>query len=730
VHASSPRMEKPAMTTETLSDAEATAAAAIKALDEKPSPSAPAGFNDNSRGPETFPLAGVVGMDAVKTALLLVGVNPEIRGVVIGGSRGVGKSVMARAMHKLLPPIERIKGSPYNIDPAKPDMLDSFLKDELEKTGKKVEDLETEVIPTPFVQVPLDVLEDRLLGSVDLEESMKTGRTIFQPGLLASAHRGVLYIDDINLLDDSISNLLLEALSTGYLTIEREGMSVRHPFAPILVATFNPEELECREHLMDRIGICLSADAELLNEAERIEASTRNSEFRENEKAFVNKYQETSESMQTSITFAREYLKNMPIAGEQIKYLVETSIRAGVQGNRGELFAAEVARASAALNGADRVSAEDLKLAVKLCIAPRGTEIQAPPQEDEMMPPEQPPPPPPPQEQQQEEDAEEEEKPPEPEQDQEDTAPPVPEEFFFDAEGVALDPEILKFANKAKSGKAGSRGLIFSEERGRYIKPLIPKGKVTKLAVDATMRNAAPYQDERRNRKRQQDAGKKVYISDSDIRAKKMARKAGSLVIFVVDASGSMALNRMNAAKGAAINLLQEAYESRDKVSLITFQGDYAQVILPPTRSIAMARNRLEKLPCGGGSPLAHALTQAATVGLNAQSSGDVGEVLIVCISDGRGNVPLANADGNVDPEAPKPDKKELKQEVLDTAKMLGIQPGFKVLVLDTEDKFVSTGVGKEIAAAAQGAYHIVPKAGEKAVANIASQAVAELKAR
>mmetsp|Transcript_44790 Transcript_44790/g.77575 ORF Transcript_44790/g.77575 Transcript_44790/m.77575 type:complete len:245 (+) Transcript_44790:394-1128(+) len=244
------------------------------------------------------------------------------------------------------------------------------------------------------------------------------------------------------------------------------------------------------------------------------------------------------------------------------------------------------------------------------------------------------------------------------------------------------------------------------------------------------MRNAAPYQDERRNRKRQQDAGKKVYISDSDIRAKKMARKAGSLVIFVVDASGSMALNRMNAAKGAAINLLQEAYESRDKVSLITFQGDYAQVILPPTRSIAMARNRLEKLPCGGGSPLAHALTQAATVGLNAQSSGDVGEVLIVCISDGRGNVPLANADGNVDPEAPKPDKKELKQEVLDTAKMLGIQPGFKVLVLDTEDKFVSTGVGKEIAAAAQGAYHIVPKAGEKAVANIASQAVAELKAR
>ena len=207
-----------------------------------------------------------------------------------------------------------------------------------------------------------------------------------------------------------------------------------------------------------------------------------------------------------------------------------------------------------------------------------------------------------------------------------------------------------------------------------------------------------------------------------------MARKAGSLVIFIVDASGSMALNRMNAAKGAAVNLLAEAYQSRDKVCLISFQGEFAQVLLPPTRSIAMAKNRLERMPCGGGSPLAHALNQAAQVGMTAQKTGDVGEVLCVCISDGRANVPLSVSVGEADPDAPPMDKAELKEEVLNTAKMLGTLKNFKLLMLDTENKFVSTGVAKEIAAAAQGKYHYIPKASDKAIGNVASQAIADLK--
>jgi len=720
-----------------LSEAERRAQEAMRAADEADA-NAGAGASFASMaaatesGAATFPLAAVVGQEAIKTALLLCGVNPKIGGVVISGSRGTAKSVMARAVHKLLPPIEIVKGSQFNIDPASPKELDSFLATDLATTGDELSSRETEVIPTPFVQVPLDVLEDRLLGAVDVEKSVTTGSTVFEPGLLARAHRGVLYVDDINLLDESISNLLLEALSTGWVTVEREGLSVKHPCQPLLIATFNPEEAELREHLMDRIGICLNADAQPLEQDERLEAVNRALEFTNDPRAFIKKYEEATETMQTSITFAREYLKGMTVKREQIKYLCENAIRAGVQGNRGELFAAQVSRANAALNGEDLVTADDLTMGVKLCIAPRGTEISAPPPDDDMQAP--PPPPPPPQNQEEEQDQEEQEQEqePEPEQEQDDSAPPIPEEFMFDVEGVALDPEVMKFANKAKTGRSGSRGMIFSEERGRYIKPIMPKGRVRKLAVDATMRTAAPYQVKRRAREEEKTglpATGRVFIEQSDVRAKKMARKAGSLVIFVVDASGSMALNRMNAAKGAAINLLAEAYQSRDKICLVSFQGEFAQVVLPPTRSIAMAKNRLERMPCGGGSPLAHALNQAAQVGMNAQKSGDVGEVLVVCISDGRANVPLCVSVGEApDEDAPPMDKKELKEEVLKTAKMLGMLPNFKLLMLDTENKFVSTGVAKEIAAAAQGKYHYIPKASEKAVASVASQAIADLR--
>jgi len=701
-----------------------------------------AGFNANAElaiaslkqdGPSTFPLAAVVGQEAIKTALLLCGVNARIGGVVISGSRGTAKSVMARAVHKLLPPIEIVKDSQYNIEAGSKE-YDSFLTDKIARGEVDMDNIETEIVDAPFVQVPLDVLEDRLLGSVDVEKSVRTGSTVFEPGLLAKAHRGVLYVDDINLLDESTSNLLLEALSTGWVTVEREGLSVRHPCRPLLIATFNQEEADLREHLMDRIGICLNADAEPLEQDERLEAVDRAIKFSKDPQAVIKEFGETSEGMSTSIIFAREYMKDLKVARAQQKYLCEEAIRSGVQGHRGEIFAAEVARANAALNGRDRVEAEDLQMGVRLAIAPRGTQISSPDMPDEEMM-EEPPPPPPQDQQEDESDEDKDQEEPEPPEEQEDQAPPVPEEFMFDVEGVALDPDIMKFANKANTGNSGSRGMIFSEERGRYIKPLLPRGRVKKLAVDATMRTAAPYQTKRRERAEEKatatgncDHIRGVYIEQSDVRAKKMARPSGSLVIFVVDASGSMALNRMNAAKGAAINLLSEAYQSRDKVCLITFQGDAAQVILPPTRSISMAKNRLERMPCGGGSPLAHALNQAAQVGMTAQKSGDVGEVLVVCISDGRANVPLATSVGE---ELEEPmDKAGLKEEVLQTAKVLGSLSGFKLLMLDTENKFVSTGVAKEIAAAAQGKYHYIPKASEGAVANVASQAIADLKSR
>lgn len=228
-----------------------------------------------------------------------------------------------------------------------------------------------------------------------------------------------------------------------------------------------------------------------------------------------------------------------------------------------------------------------------------------------------------------------------------------------------------------------------------------------------------------------------MHIQQSDVRTKKMARKAGSLIIFVVDASGSMALNRMNAAKGAAVSLLTEAYQSRDRISLIPFQGEMADVLLPPTKSITMARKRLEQMPCGGGSPLAHGLQTAMLTGINAQKSGDVGKVVVVLISDGRANVPLCVSMGEeFDPEADedskdgKPSRKYLKDEVIACAKKLGSLPGFNLLCIDTENKFISTGLAKDIADAARGKYHQIAKADGKAIASVTNQALNEMKSK
>ncbi|KAL6202732.1 hypothetical protein ACLB2K_026437 [Fragaria x ananassa] len=582
-------------------------------------------------GRQFFPLAAVVGQDAIKTALLLGAIDREIGGIAISGRRGTAKTVMARGLHAILPPIEVVVGSIANADPACPEEWEDVLPERMEFDSAG--NVKTQIVKSPFVQIPLGVTEDRLIGSVDVEESVRTGTTVFQPGLLAEAHKGVLYVDEINLLDDGISNLLLNVLTEGVNIVEREGMSFRHPCKPLLIATYNPEEGAVREHLLDRIAINLSADLPMSFD-DRVAAVGIATKFQEYSTEVFNMVQEETEFAKTQIILAREYLKDVVISREQLKYLVLESIRGGVQGHRAELYASRVAKCLAALDGREKVYADDLKKAVELVILPRSIPNENPPEQQNQPPP----PPPPPQNQESGEEQNEEEEEKEDENDEE------KEENEDNEQEQEQLPEELKV-------------------RGRYIKPMLPKGPVKRLAVDATLRVAAPYKKLRREKNTQ--VGRKVFVEKTDMRAKRMARKAGALVIFVVDASGSMALNRMQNAKGAALKLLAESYTSRDQVSIIPFRGDCAEVLLPPSRSIAMARNRLERLPCGGGSPLAHGLTTAVRVGLNAEKSGDVGRVMIVAITDGRANISLKRSN---DPEAaaaatdaPRPSAKELK---------------------------------------------------------------------
>jgi magnesium chelatase subunit D len=655
----------------------------------------------------------VVNQDLIKLGLLLAAVDPTFGGVAIAGRRGTAKTVLARGLHALLPPIAVVKGSCCNCDPRDPSQWDDQTRtlmagrNDLDGNGlpPSSPDPDIEIRPTPFVEVPLGVTEDRLLGSVDVVRSMEQGKPIFQPGLLAAAHRGVLYIDELNLLDHSLSNLLLTILSEGWNHIEREGISFAHPCQPLVIATYNPAERELRSQLFDLFAIGLSADRFLTVE-QRGAAVDRVLTFQDSPSQFLEIYQEEMEDLTGQIALARELLPQVTVTPSQIKELVAAAEHFQIEGHRGELCAYRIARAHAALSGRLAANGEDLQIAVQLAIIPRAT-VALEPEPPPALPPSQPLESP-----QQGSSADQPQK--TPPQDQELN----PAEWIIAPQQVALAAKLLNFGllGHRHYGSAGGRSSIYSQDRGRYIKPMMPRGEVRRVAVDATLRAAAPHQQYRHRHQQKQG----VIIREEDLRVKRLARKAKALIIFVVDASGSMAINRMEAAKGAALRLLGEAYRHRDQIALIACRGEQAELLLPPTRSIYAARRRLEHLPCGGGTPLAHGLTQAVRVGCNARKSKDVGQVVIVAITDGRGNISLSRSLRQTSSFEDQPDIQQELLVIADKIRALGIQ----VLVIDTERKYISSGLAKEIAYHAGGNYYYLPRASDATIAVMAQQSL------
>ena len=599
----------------------------------------------------------IVGMDLAKQALMLLAVDSELGGVVIPSAVGSGKSTLARAFADILP-----EG-------------------------------------TPFVELPLNVTEDRLIGGVDLEATLATGVRVVQHGVLSKAHGGVLYVDSISLLDSSAVSHIMDAISRGEVLVEREGLSEVHPAKFMLVGTYDPTDGEVRMGLLDRIGIIVPFTAQNDYRARKkivnIVLGTRDEE-------------DTSDELKMLAGFiqaARELLPRVSITDEQIRALIQTAISLGVEGNRVDIFTVRAAIAAAALAQRSDVDEEDMKQAIKLVLIPRATRMPEREAAADDMPQEEPPE----EEEPEGDDDEAQADTPDAEAEEEKKeTPDMIEELMMDAIEMELPDNILNIslASKKKT-TTGSRGEALNNKRGRFVRAQPGEMRTNKVALIPTLISAAPWQETRRRDSKMAGRPKTaLLITKDDVKIKRFRDKSGTLFIFMVDASGSMALNRMRQAKGAVASLLQNAYVHRDQVALISFRGKQAQVLLPPSQSVDRAKRELDVLPTGGGTPLASALYLGWETAKQARTKG-ISQIMFVLITDGRGNIGLQAA---FDPNAEKMPKELLEKEI--EALSLSIQAdGVASIVIDTQMNYLSRGEAPKLAQKLGGRYFYLPNA-------------------
>jgi len=631
-----------------------------------------------------YPFGALVGQERLKLALVLNAINPLIGGVLIRGEKGTAKSTAARGLAELLPPIAVVAGCRFHCHPELPELM----CDACRKRRAQGEVLPRRDRPMAVVDLPLGTTEDRLLGTIDLEAALKSGEKHFEPGLLAAANRGILYVDEVNLLDDHLVDVLLDAAAMGVNVVEREGISFAHPARFILVGTMNPEEGELRPQLLDRFGLCVEVTG--LNHLDaRMAVVERRLAFERDPEAFAAGWQVEQETIRQSILNARECLPRVIFSTDLLRLITAICVDQGVDGHRADIFMLKVAQTLAAYRGREEVSLADVREAATLVLPHRLR--RQPFSESEMD------------ENRLEETfrkhADEMESP------RGEPPPPPPGDAAPDGEGAVLTGEVvaapgatfpvrpLELPPDRQVKKApGVRTRTRSEDHtGRYVRPTLVKPAIPDLAIDATLRAAAPHQGVR------QRGNLALAIREPDLRYKVREKRIGRNILFVVDASGSMGADeRMVETKAAILSLLIDAYQKRERVGLIVFGGRQARVALPFTRSVEMAQRCLTVLPTGGKTPLPHALLLARELLRQEKARHPRDAFLLVLITDGRANLSLGKG-------------RKPMAEVKELAGQIGTL-GINALVLDTE-RFapcLDLGCLPELSRLLKGRYHSV----------------------
>ncbi len=598
-----------------------------------------------------FPFTAVLGMDDAKRAMQCILVNPNLKTVMIRGGQGTAKTVLARSIGHI--------------------------------SGKSI------------INIPVNISEEQLFGGMDIDETIRTGKVCMQPGLLSKADGNILYVDDVNLMDQRILMALLNSVLDGRVVVEREGVSAEYCVDTVLIATMNPSDSDVSSHILDRFDLCAYASFPD-EEDKRAEILRRNADFQKDPAGFIEKFREEEDTLKANLDRSKKILPLVTMTDDLIGVSVELTVKVLADGHRGDIAMINTAKALAALNGRDEVMKKDVEEAAMLCLAHRRNYTQEQPQEpprpeepeeDDQEPQEN-------EEQQQEQQQQEQE--PESNEDQDQEPPPdmdfqqLLDDMVFE---IGDQFRVIDYLNDGRrkvsktSAKKGRRMMVeSSNSSGRYARSRIPSDRTHDIAFDATVRAAAPYQRSRDH------SGLAINIQKQDVREKVREMRAGCTILFLVDASGSLGVRkRMSAVKGAVLSMLRDSYVKRDRIGMMAFRRDSAELVLPPTRSVEYSYRKLEEMPTGGKTPLSEALVTVNEY-MTSYSRSHVGEMCyIVLITDGRANVPLQEGINAND-------------EVLKLAEDMAI-PQVRWVVIDASAGFIRFDNAEKLAQALGGTY-------------------------